>query len=381
MCIKANRTERKAFSKQEKQNILSKTESRCGHCGKILTVDTMTIEHIFPLYKGGNHDEFNLVALCEDCNNNKSNLVYEITDYYKYILNEYVSEYIRKLTDLRLQNKQNNRLLDVDVKAYDLVPNQYKFTAYNMIKRKTKREKVLAFLDRVTIKLKLEKAYEGDTDEIYKLIEQLKQKDNDDILLYDSEYDVLNAIKTDEVYVLRSKDKIYGAFIFKKIKSDNERIELLQLNTIEENSCLKQKYITTLAIVAPYAAELYDEIMCTFSYSLIKECAIPMFFNKTGNKFNKQSKSHIVEIPYSIDGQDGLLSFLTIRGLKNQLRVNWEAYIDEGLLTDEDVDNWIEETFSNRDGLTDIETEFERQDLNRKLIDKIKENKEKQEKG
>ena len=109
MCLSTGKTERKAFSKQEKQNILKKTANKCGHCGKELSVDTMTIEHIFPLYKGGNHDEFNLVALCEDCNNDKSNLVYEITDYYTYILDKYISQYIRKLTDLRLKNKQNNR--------------------------------------------------------------------------------------------------------------------------------------------------------------------------------------------------------------------------------------------------------------------------------
>ena len=373
MC-KTQKTERKAFSKEEKQNILNKTNCLCGHCGKQLTLDTMTIEHIFPLHKGGNHDEFNLVALCEECNNEKSNLVYEITDYYTYIDIEYLPQYMRKLTDLKLQNKQSSRLLDVDIKAYDLIPIQYKMTAYNMIKRGTKRKKVMDFLDRVTIKLKLEKAYEADAEEIYNLIEQLRKKSDDDILLYDSEYDVLNAIKVDEVYVLRSKDKIQGAFIFKRIQQDKNRIELLQLNTIEENSCLKQKYITTLAIVAPYAVDLYNDIMCTFSYSLIKECAIPMFFNKDGKRFNREAQSYVVEIPYTLEGNDGILSFMTLRGLKNQLKSNWVDYIKKGMLTDEDVDDWIEETFDSREDLTDIETEFERQDLNRKLIEKIKEN-------
>ena len=67
---------RKKFSYAEKHSILEKTGYRCAHCGKSLDEHTLTIEHIFPVSKGGENNEFNLVALCEDCNFDKSNFTY-----------------------------------------------------------------------------------------------------------------------------------------------------------------------------------------------------------------------------------------------------------------------------------------------------------------
>ena len=85
---------RHSFSRNEKQKILEKTDCKCGHCGKVLDTDTMTVEHIFPVSKGGKDDEFNLVALCQRCNFNKGNWVYKVSEYYKYILDKYMPEYV-----------------------------------------------------------------------------------------------------------------------------------------------------------------------------------------------------------------------------------------------------------------------------------------------
>ena len=85
---------RRLFSFEEKTDILKKTACKCGHCGMLLDENSMTVDHIFPVHKGGKNDEFNLIALCDRCNQEKSNWVCQVTDYYNYILPEYLDKYI-----------------------------------------------------------------------------------------------------------------------------------------------------------------------------------------------------------------------------------------------------------------------------------------------
>lgn len=77
--------ERRYFTKEEKSSILKKSGSKCSHCGKKLSIDTMTVEHVVPISKGGTNNDVNLVALCDECNINKIDYVVNPADYYKYI--------------------------------------------------------------------------------------------------------------------------------------------------------------------------------------------------------------------------------------------------------------------------------------------------------
>lgn len=45
----------------------------CQVCGKELTKDTVTIDHIVPVSKGGTNDSANLQPLCRPCNTRKGN--------------------------------------------------------------------------------------------------------------------------------------------------------------------------------------------------------------------------------------------------------------------------------------------------------------------
>lgn len=45
----------------------------CHICGKFLTVETATIDHLIPLAKGGSNGQDNLRLACEKCNSNKGN--------------------------------------------------------------------------------------------------------------------------------------------------------------------------------------------------------------------------------------------------------------------------------------------------------------------
>lgn len=79
--------EKKKFSLQERREILLKTNRKCAHCGIGLDEhdEKFSVEHIIPISKGGTHEKENLVALCFDCNQNKSNLIINPEEYYKYI--------------------------------------------------------------------------------------------------------------------------------------------------------------------------------------------------------------------------------------------------------------------------------------------------------
>ena len=48
---------------------------RCVYCATPLGLEHATLDHVFPLSKGGNHAPGNLVAACEHCNQLKGSLL------------------------------------------------------------------------------------------------------------------------------------------------------------------------------------------------------------------------------------------------------------------------------------------------------------------
>ena len=48
---------------------------RCVYCGSPLELDTATLDHVFPLCKGGAHAPGNLVSACGGCNRLKGDLL------------------------------------------------------------------------------------------------------------------------------------------------------------------------------------------------------------------------------------------------------------------------------------------------------------------
>ena len=97
--------QRRRFTKAEKLYMLAKSNNRCCHCGEILDIHSMSVEHAVPISKAGENDQRNLVALCKTCNPIKADTVLTnaIPAYYKYLnlepllrLLDYVSEYVEK---------------------------------------------------------------------------------------------------------------------------------------------------------------------------------------------------------------------------------------------------------------------------------------------
>jgi 5-methylcytosine-specific restriction endonuclease McrA len=66
------RHHRRVLAQQHKRHVKRATFRDCGrrcvYCGTSLGLEDATLDHVFPLSKGGNHAAGNLVAACSGCN-------------------------------------------------------------------------------------------------------------------------------------------------------------------------------------------------------------------------------------------------------------------------------------------------------------------------
>ncbi len=56
-----------------RQNIFVRDHMTCQYCYKRISEKRLTIDHVLPLSKGGQHEWTNVVAACSSCNNRKGN--------------------------------------------------------------------------------------------------------------------------------------------------------------------------------------------------------------------------------------------------------------------------------------------------------------------
>jgi hypothetical protein len=59
--------------KSVRVRILSRDDFTCRYCGK--KSPTMTVDHVIPVTRGGDHNDENLVAACRPCNSKKGNKI------------------------------------------------------------------------------------------------------------------------------------------------------------------------------------------------------------------------------------------------------------------------------------------------------------------
>jgi len=115
---------RKSWTKADKEFVLIKSNGRCCHCGKKLSIDDdFTFEHVIPLSKGGSNRHENIVALCKSCNYDKADCIVDPDRFYKYLSNEYLKEVEQLYRDYcdtySYFNSQN--LLSEDIITIDTV--------------------------------------------------------------------------------------------------------------------------------------------------------------------------------------------------------------------------------------------------------------------
>lgn len=91
------------------RNIKQKIPSEyCYYCGRKLNHTNLSYDHVFPVQKGGQNNENNLVACCIDCNQTKKN----------YTLYELVREL--KTQKKFCDNELRTATLDYQIKIFSL---------------------------------------------------------------------------------------------------------------------------------------------------------------------------------------------------------------------------------------------------------------------
>lgn len=74
-CKSSKRKRRKTYSKEERKIIYDRSEGCCALCGKRLSLENMTLDHIIPLSMNGKDEMENLQASCFTCNQIKNNIM------------------------------------------------------------------------------------------------------------------------------------------------------------------------------------------------------------------------------------------------------------------------------------------------------------------
>lgn len=112
--------ERRRFTRKEKEQMLSKSNGKCAHCGKGLTVSTMTAEHVIPISQGGSNNISNMVALDSKCNAEKDNSIVDPLAYYKYVDKEVLFELCQQSSIFYQEQMwlDNKKFLPEDQKVY-----------------------------------------------------------------------------------------------------------------------------------------------------------------------------------------------------------------------------------------------------------------------
>jgi 5-methylcytosine-specific restriction endonuclease McrA len=66
------RRQRRLLAQNNKRHVKRETFRDCGrrcvYCGTTLGLDNATLDHVYPLSRGGDHAPGNLVAACQECN-------------------------------------------------------------------------------------------------------------------------------------------------------------------------------------------------------------------------------------------------------------------------------------------------------------------------
>lgn len=170
---------REKYGYDEKLKIQARSDNKCCHCGKERYPGYgATIDHFIPLNQGGSNNQINLVMLCDECNQEKGEMIVEPELYLKYLKEPYLSQIIdywkSYVSSFEYFSRRNLMACD-----------WYEFTFYSEIlekvckKKHNKKDKAALFSDRSTVmKLNLYRATEDDLPQITSyLIKYLKKYD------------------------------------------------------------------------------------------------------------------------------------------------------------------------------------------------------------
>ena len=79
-CVQLDKKDQRKKSYRNERAMLFERQKNCHWCGCVLTIETATLEHIYPLSKGGLDNANNYTLACKPCNNARGNEMPELNN-------------------------------------------------------------------------------------------------------------------------------------------------------------------------------------------------------------------------------------------------------------------------------------------------------------
>ena len=105
-----------------RQSIFESWEWKCAYCGKDLNIDSATIDHILPKFKGGHNVKSNMLCSCSKCNRSKGSSLLE--EWYNTYNLDYTEERLGKINHWMEDNSVSIKVLSTD-KATPYITNDF----------------------------------------------------------------------------------------------------------------------------------------------------------------------------------------------------------------------------------------------------------------
>lgn len=251
------------FTVNEQLQILQESDYKCAHCGKRLSIrkdSGFTIEHAIPLHKGGTNEHRNLIALCKECNTQKSDDIVQPNKFYPYLpkkklneLNELFDKYMKTIDWLSGDNLFQYDQFDIRLMFPVVKPGLRNLIMMNGTAHvsKMRPEDAFEWLYAYTARLST-----GDKDLMVKQASEIQHPyyrityNNKDLLIFSTHIDKPNW-----------KDPDDGSAYAERVKKENQRnsiqIEVFVNPDIKDNG----RYTSIMLFSAIYA--IHKEIHMT----------------------------------------------------------------------------------------------------------------------
>ena len=201
------KNKRNWFGFDDKIELLKKSDNKCCHCGCLLNERTSTVEHFIPLSKGGSNDFDNLVCLCKDCNDKKSDFIVRPKQYYRYLKDEHIDELNELFDDY---NKDISWLTAKNFTKEDVLEFKYPVMVSSLQGHNSKKKGRLYCSSYLYVTATLKKATYDDLDAIFEFTRKYHKK-------YGLETDHIKDVMTDifihdALYILLKQGEIVAVF-------------------------------------------------------------------------------------------------------------------------------------------------------------------------
>ena len=293
------------FTVTQKRQMLDMTNGRCAHCRKQLTIQTMTVEHVYPVSKEQCNALYNTLPLCRQCNWQKANYVTSM-DYYQYINSEHVLHYWESLEYFIRKNHPGNLVMPY---------TETTFHVPNLLYARHKKQQNAIYMS-ITIR----RAFPQDAEMILHYIQRRQNKaalKKEIASYYTNEYELLNDIKDGNVYLCENRNDLCGVIAY--TACSNIDTQIVQAENIADIWGLKIATAMTAMYLSDYLDPHVDLILNLFFQWSVNAGILPLYCDILTNRF--VYKQNILSLPCTLNGVDRHIETFTAAQLQDMVQM------------------------------------------------------------